>query len=291
MLRRMANSSESSSRPQRRPLRLFSHRLPLGSERVRLDVSDRAVASGLSNSMAGSHTSKTMMLRELRALLAAVPSDSSYDVYADAVLQQNALGKATSATRSKTLLHLRHLYALDGSVAVFAALRDLWSRDDEAQPTLALLCACARDPLLRATAGYILEAPIGELVTPEILGREVAHAYPSRYKEGTLHHIGQNTGSSWNQAGFLDGRVRKYRVRPRPTEMALVFALYLGHLEGLSGPALTATLWVRLLEADEYWIEDNLINTGRAGWIDLARSGGMTEIGFEHLDGLTGASR
>ena len=227
-----------------------------------------------------------MMLRELQALLAAVPGQEPYEAYARAVLEDNVLDKATAATRTKTLLHLRHLYALREDVPLFVALRELWPRDETAQPLIALMSASARDPLLRATADYMLGAPVGTRVTPEILGAEVAEAYPSRYKPGVIHHIGQNTGSSWNQAGYLEGRVRKYRSHPQPTEMALVFALYLGHLEGRAGPALFTTLWARLLEADDRWLRDKAADAGRSGWIDHASSGGMLDIGFRHLDVL-----
>src|SRR5689334_3122493 len=86
---------------------------PVGVVSLQYEVSDQAVRGGLSNSRAGSHTSKTMMLRELRALLAAAPGPASPQEYASAVIEGNVLDKATSATRAKTLLHLRHLYTLD----------------------------------------------------------------------------------------------------------------------------------------------------------------------------------
>lgn len=230
------------------------------------------------------------MLRELRSLLAAVPGAVPYATYEQAVVDENVLDKATAATRTKTLLHLRHLYALRDDVPLFAALRELWTRGEASQPQIALLSAVARDPLLRATADYILETPVGTPVTPVTLGAEVEDAFPHRYKPGTIHHIGQNTGSSWNQAGYLEGRIRKYRTHPRPSQMALVFALYLGHLEGKAGPSLFTTLWVRILEADEYWLRDAAADAGRAGWIDYASSGGMLDIGFRHLDDLVRAA-
>jgi hypothetical protein len=257
---------------------------------MRLQVSDRAVAAGLSNSMVGTHTSKTMMLRELRALLAAAPGVASYEEYASAVIDGNVLDKATSATRSKTLLHLRHLYTLDGAIPIFAALRALWIKAQDAQPMIALLCAVARDPLLRATVDYVLDAPIGTLITPQDLAVQVSDAFPGRYRPLTAHHIGQNAGSSWNQAGYLKGRVRKYRTRPEPTSMALAFALFLGHLEGHAGPTLFDTPWVRIVGADDVWLRDTAAELGRGGWIDYASSGGMLDLGFSHLDSLTRAA-
>jgi hypothetical protein len=240
--------------------------------------------------MAGTHTSKTMMLREIRALLAEVPGDVAYDQYAAAIVEGNVLQKSTAATRSKTLLHMRHLYTLDGQVPLFAAFRNFWPQDEAAQPMLALLCATARDPLLRATAEFILASPIGAMVTPVDLGEQIVEAFPGRYKPVTVHHIGQNTGSSWNQAGYLEGRVRKYRTQPDSTPIALAFALYLGHLEGVSGPSLFETLWARIVGGEERWKRDCAAEMGRAGWIDYTSSGGMLEIRFSHLDGLTSAA-
>lgn len=257
------------------------------TDRPHLGFSDGAIAAGFSNSMAGSHTSKTMMLRELQALLAAVPGQVPYEDYATAVLSDNVLDKSTASTRTKTLLHLRHLYALQGSLKIFAALRELWPRDTDAQPLIALMSSIARDPLLRATTDFMLDAAEGMRVTPEALGAEVERAYPNRYTQGVIHHIGQNTGSSWNQAGYLQGKQRKYRTRANPTEIATVYALYLGHLEGFVGPALFDTIWIRLLEADERWVRDAAESAGRAGWIDLASAGGMLDLGFKHLDDLT----
>lgn len=255
--------------------------------RVPEQMSGAATAAGHSDAMAGTHTSKTMMLRELRALLGATTPTATFADYARAITDENVLDKATSATRSKTLLHMRHLYTLDGTIPIFAALRELWIQDDAAQPLLAFMCAAARDPLLRVTMDYVLDLPIGASVTPHQLAEVVAAAFPSRYQDSTLHHIGQNAGSSWNQAGFLAGKVRKVRTRPYARPMALAYALYLGHLQGIAGPALFATQWVRLLEVDDYWVSETAAQLGRGGWIDHASSGGMLEVRFSHLDALT----
>src|SRR5207344_566315 len=97
-------------------------------------------------------------------------------------------------------------------------------------------------------------------ITPQQLATEVGEAFPGRYRDLTAHHIGQNTGSSWQQAGYLTGRVRKFRAHP--TLNALVYALYLGHVEGYDGPSLFGTLWARLLDADERWLRDTAAEAG-----------------------------
>ena len=68
---------------------------------------------GLKFSSGGAHTSRTMMLQELGAVLSYVPQGSGAAEYREAILQQNVLGKTTDSTRRKSLRHLRELYALD----------------------------------------------------------------------------------------------------------------------------------------------------------------------------------
>ena len=72
-------------------------------------VSPALEAFGLKFSLGGAHISRTMMLAELDATLAAVPGAADYR---DAILQRNVLGKTTDGTRQKSLRHLRERYAL-----------------------------------------------------------------------------------------------------------------------------------------------------------------------------------
>ncbi len=88
------------------------------------------------------------MLHELRTVLAHLPSDAARVVYSQAIVEHNALGKRTEATRRLTDQRLGELYALDIGVTLFRVLRDLWPLDPQAQPQLTILCALARDPLL-----------------------------------------------------------------------------------------------------------------------------------------------
>jgi hypothetical protein len=253
-----------------------------------VDVGAQALAAGFLNRASGAHTSKTMMLRELRSLMAAEPGEQESNDYRRAVLDENALGKATAATRSKTLEYLRKLYALDGTVPLFAALRTLWPVDRAAQPAIALLGAIARDPLLRATADHVLSQAVGAPVGPAALAVAVSAAFPGRFAPNTLHHIGQNTASSWHQAGYLHGVAKKVRaVPPPPATPAVVFALYLGHLEGAVGPALFSTRWSRVLDADEPTLRAMAEDAARSGWLEYRSSGGMVEITFRHLDDIT----
>src|SRR6266508_3480066 len=112
----------------------------------------------------GTHGSRSIMLADLRQLLAATPIGAAYDDYRVAIMENNVLGKGTASTRLWSWKKLRELYALDPSLAVFRCFRQLWEADVPGRPLLAVLCACARDPLLRMSAVVILQAPVGSVV-------------------------------------------------------------------------------------------------------------------------------
>jgi hypothetical protein len=255
---------------------------------MRIDFTDDALTAGLSNGPDTAHNSKTMMLPELRALLSAVRSDADLAEYREAAVDLNVIEKATVSTRVKTFHYLRKLYLLDRSKPVFASLRELWAVDPGAQPLLALMSALARDPGLRATAYAVLELQPGDRTGPQELAAAVEEAFPGRYNVSVRHHIGQNAGATWKQAGLLVGTLTKTRRHPDATYPAAAYALYLGHLEGAAAVGLYSTLWTRVLDVPQATLHGLIETAARTGWLDLRSAGGMTEVSFRHLDGLTG---
>jgi len=223
------------------------------------------------------------MLAELGLLLAASSPNAPYEELQALVVESNVLLKATTTTRLRSFRALRELYALNLRVPLFRALRDLWVADPAARPLLALLCATARDPLLRASAGTVLDAPIGDHVRTEALSAAVAEAFTGRYNVATLHKIGQNAASSWAQSGHLQGRSTKVRSAVAPSAPSAAYALLLGHLCGARGEALFDTLWCRLLDAPVYVIQDQAFAASRLGWLEYRHSGMVTEITFRRL--------
>jgi hypothetical protein len=258
---------------------------------VRIDVSAEALAAGFSNEPAGTHTSRTVMLAELRALFGTTPSDSGYRDYVAAIIDSNALKKRTRATRLKSLRHLRELYALDASVSLFGALRALWDSDDDSQPLLAFLCALERDPLLRATANLMLASPEGAVVSAADFSDEVGRSFPHRFSTGVLGRIGRNVASSWTQSGHLEGRSTKVRTRVHATAYSMTYALFLGHLTQHSGTGLFRTLEVRLLEVPESEARELARAASRQGWIGYRSAAGMTEITFRELEASSSEKR
>ena len=246
-------------------------------------VPDAAILYGFGNDPAGTHGSRTIMLSELRQLLGSMPRDAAYDDFVRAIVEENVLGKRTMATRKESVRRLRELYALNPDVSLFRALRDLWEANTEAQPLLAFLCASARDPILRASAGLVQETPQGEMVTPQMIEVATAQAFPERYNATMLANIGRHAASSWQQAGYLQGKMKKTRSRALAQPESTAYALYLGHLCGAGGEALFSTFWAKLLDAPAHALHEQARIAAQHGWIAYRSLGGVTEVEFPHL--------
>ncbi len=154
------------------------------------------------------------MLDDLAILLDRVPPEAIKDGYLTAVLEENVLGKPTRTTRERSAKRLFELYALDTSCPLFRLLRHYWSLDRAARPLLAFLMAAARDPLLRETTPFILSVPSGEKIGPEKIASHLGETYPGRFQATTKHSTAKNLASSWTQAGYLQGKVRKTANAP-----------------------------------------------------------------------------
>lgn len=231
----------------------------------------------------GTHTSRTIQLAGLATLLAAVPADASPDEYKRAVVDENLLGKRTFNSRRRTYRYLRELYALDPDVLLFRALRDLWSVDVQAQPLLAMLCALARDPALRATAAAVLPLAPGAPVTAHDLAQAVMDRYPGSYSWPVAEKIGRNAASSWTQSGHLNDRNPKRRATPADGAPATAYALLLGHLEGAVGEGLFTTFWAQVLDVPSAVVLERALSAAQRGLIEVRHGGGVTDVSFRHL--------
>jgi hypothetical protein len=223
------------------------------------------------------------MLGELSALLESLGPDAGRSDYLNAIIESNALNKQTSATRKLTAQRLTELYALESSVPLFRVLRRFWDDDPVGRPLLALLCALARDPLLRATAGPVLELSVGEELSRQKITDAIRSAVDGRLNEATLDKVVRNCSSSWTQSGHLQGRVRKFRHLVRPTPLSTSYALLLGYLEGLRGGRLFETRWTRVLDASPAELRSVAVDAKRLGGLDLKAAGDIIEVGFSSV--------
>lgn len=239
---------------------------------------------GFSDERGGVHTARTMMLAELRALLAFTDAtDAAKADYLEAIQTANCLGKRSGMTRALSFRHLADLYALDPRLLVFRALRFFWPRDVDGQPLLALLCVYARDPILRASAPLVLGLDEGATVTREGMEAFIDAQEPGRFSKATLKSTAQNINSSWTQSGHLAGRVRKVRVRAVATPGTVSFALLLGYVSGLRGESLFKSDFTRMLDCSAEKTIELAESASRRGWISLKRVGQVVEVLFPNL--------
>jgi hypothetical protein len=249
-----------------------------------IEPNDDLMYAGFRFGDKGTHTSRTIMLSELSDLLEGVSEDAERSDYAKAIIDDNTLGKQTTATRRLTNQRLGELYGLDPRLPLFRTLRRLWTVDQEGRPLLALLCALARDPLLRSTATAVLALPVGaELVRATFLSA-IREAVGNRLNDSILDKVARNAGSSWSQSGHLAGRVRKIRQRVTPTPGSIALALWMGGLEGLAGEQLLACRWTRVLDRSPEGLVEFVLQAKQLGLVHARIGGGVVEIDARRLD-------
>lgn len=227
----------------------------------------------------GTHSSRTLMFAELSALLATAPRDASRSRLRELIVEENLLGKRSAGNRLSSFKHLSELYALDGAVPIFRVMRRLWDEDADGRPMLALMCAVARDPLLRASAGVVLDTPVGASLPSNQLAATVSRPLAAT----TLAAIGRNLASSWTQAGFLTGVMTKTRRRAHASPGAAAFALALGFMEGGRGSLLLTTAWTRLLDCPPDDVLTLVKQAARRGWVEYRAAGDVMDLRVEAL--------
>ena len=237
----------------------------------------------------GTHASRTIMLRELTELLATVPPQASREDYAAAIVDENALGKPTYATRAASRQRLTEMYGLDPRLSLFRVLRHLWLVDPGGRPLLAVLAALARDPLLRSTAAPVLGLASGDELVRSQFAAVIRAAVGSRLNDAVLDKVARNAASSWAQSGHLRGRVRKIRRRIVPTPAAAAMALWLGQLEGRAGLSLLDCDWAAVLDAGGRAILPFALDAQRLGLIRVRVAGNVVEIDARLLDPEAGS--
>jgi len=230
------------------------------------------------------HVSRTMMSEELGMLLNHVsePAAPRAD-YVRAVVADNCLGKRTEKNRLISKRYLVELYALDPSLILFRALRFFWRRDENGHSLLSILCAYARDPMLRASAKYILPLPRGSAVSRASMESFLDDLDPGRYSPGKLASNARNLNSTWTQSGHLNGRTNKIRSRAHPTAGSVSYALLLAYLSGFRGTSLFTSEYAGLLDCSFDTAARLAEDASRRGWIVFKRVGDVIEVLFPSL--------
>jgi len=232
----------------------------------------------------GTHSSRTLMLTELTAVLDAARGPVDRAAYAAAIIDSNCLEKATASTRRISNQRLAELYALDPFVVIFRVLRKFWDIDAQARPLLAMLVALARDPLFMASASPVLSQRAGVEIQRAPIRDALRNLVGERMNDATLDKVVRNVSSSWTQSGHLQGRTFKFRQRVQAQPTAVAFALWLGNAAGFRGEELLTSGWIAALDCTASSARGLALDAKRVGLIDLRSAGDVIEFGLDRLD-------
>ncbi len=249
-----------------------------------------ALAAGFRDGERGTHTSRTTMVAELADLLASHPDVSTRAGFARAVVEGNALGKATHATRKLTAQRLAELYGLDDDIPLFRALRGLWRLDPDGRLQLATLVALARDPLFRASAPAVVTLAPGDTPAKHEVAQAIGEVTGARFNDDILDKIARNVLASWTRSGHLEGRVRKVRHRLEPTPYAVAFAIHLAILAGHVPARALGSGWLAVLDLDATRAAAAAREAHRRGLINYRAGTGVVEISTDRLLALAGVA-
>jgi hypothetical protein len=224
----------------------------------------------------GAHQSKTMMFRELEALLAT--GSTSPDELRSAAIDDNALGKATGSSRKLTFKQLSSLYGLIEQPPLTKVFLKLWKTDPQGHQLQSLLVALARDPLLRETARMVIDGVVGQNIRRPLFEQALLETFPNRFSDKMLGSLARNCASSWTQTGDLAGAVKKVRQRVTPTPGTVAFAALLASVAGYGGPSILSSMWVRILDLSPEQALDHLRRAEAMGLARVRVAGDVTEI-------------
>ena len=228
----------------------------------------------------GPHAARTMMLDDLRLLMAHTAPQATRTDYAAAVVENNVLGKPTRKARELAFRHMATLYALDPTNPIFRALRHLWPRDENAQPMLALAVALARDPLLRSSQAFFLGHAAGASIPRDSVEGFLSKTHPDLFSPASLKSFAQNVSGTWKAAGILHGRARKTRSKATSHPESVTMLLFLGYLEGRTGQLLFTSDWMSLLGSSLDELEAQANSASHRGLLVFMNAGGVKEVRF-----------
>ncbi len=224
------------------------------------------------------HTSRTMMYSELSDLI----SHRTFD--AENIVAMNVLKKGTRTNINKTLTFLSKLYDFQQQDELWKVFTLLWGlTNDGNRRLMTLLYACYKDELLKLSMPVIANTPIGKKVLVGKFQEAIERVFPGRYSAATSISAAQNIASSWKQAGYIEGKIRSIRVAVKPDYVTVLFALYLGKLDGLVGEELLTTTWIKVLELSDSKLKSLISEAALNDLITYHHAGGVVAIRFDNL--------
>jgi hypothetical protein len=151
------------------------------------------------------------------------------------------------------------------------------------RPLLSLLCAYARDAILRSSGGFILTFEPDTPVTRHALEGFIDDLDPGRFSAATLKSVAQNIAGTWTQSGHLVGHMKKGRRMVEATEGSVALALLFGYLHGVRGPRLFSTEYFQLLDCPPSRGMELAESASQKGWMVFKRIDQVVEASFPNI--------
>lgn len=231
---------------------------------------------------------------ELEALLTAAPANAGPGEFRLLVIEANAVGKSTAASRDKVWQQLRKSYVLDPAVpeyrAFAAAIRQTQSPRERG--LVCFLMFARTDRLFRElTLDRVspLSAKQGAVVNAQATEEYMANLARRQgfvWTTATLGTVQRHLLSALKDFGILEGSAKKRTVTPRPGPATTLFAARLGRLEGLADRQVLDCVWFRLLGMTTERAVELLYEASRAGALGFRMQAGVVELDLPALEAL-----
>lgn len=238
---------------------------------------------GFSHAILGPHSARSMMFLEMHNLVCGLPQDTTKDDFSRVIIEENILEKSTLSSRKKSLRHLTELYGLDPSKALFRVFWMLGHADRDSLAQLCLVCAYARDPILRHSFELIRRLHLGELIDRVAMEQHIESGFPGRFSQAMRKSMAQNVNTSWTFGGHLMGRAKKTRRLPEPRPHSAAFAMFAGYLTGLRGERLLDSSYAALVSSNRSQLHAALALASARGLLSLKQAAGIVEFDFSNL--------
>lgn len=238
---------------------------------------------GFKAALTGGHMARSMMLDEITTILTSTPVAASLEDVRRAIATDNILNKPTQSSREKSFDHLRELYGLDSSQALFRVLRRFAAADSASIPIMAAVCSFCRDLQLRASFELIRSLRVGEVLPREQMEEHLEASFPNRFSPAMKKSLAQNVNTSWTGAGHLVGRARKTRAVPAPRPVAAAYAMVAGYLAGLRGQRLLQSRFGEIAVPQPGLLASQLALAAARGLLGFKQAGGVVEFDFSRL--------
>ncbi len=248
-----------------------------------LNVLLRVNSFGFSNATSGGHLARSMMFREMRALVQTMSIAATKEDFAKTIVEENVLEKRTQSSRASSLRHLTELYGLDTSRALFRVLWQLGHSDLDSLPQLCLICAYARDPQLRYSFELIRTLRPGEVLARDTMEQHLERGFPGRFSPAMKKSLAQNVNTTWTFGGHLAGKARKTRQVPQPLPSSAAYAMFVGYLTGLRGEQLLDSAFAALVAPSRSQLLAALRLASAKGLLSLKNAAEIVEFDFSSL--------